>query len=341
MRKATDQFRSDQARRRREETTASEPPPADVSDRDDTLTLLFMCCHPELSAASAIPLTLRAVGGLTTAEIANAFLVPEATIAQRISRAKQRIKASSPAFATPTGDERLQRVRSVLQVLYLIFNEGYASSVGDDLLRTDLSGEAIRLARMVHRLLPDDAEVAGLLALMLLTDARRPARCGAEGELIPLTEQDRTLWDRALIVEGVALITGAVAMGAIGEYQLQAAIAAIHGAALRVEDTDWAQILALYGLLERMTGNPMVALNQAIATAMVHGPAAGLELLEPLDERLAGHYRLDAVRAHLFEMAGDGESAAAHYRAAANRTTNIPEQHYLTTRAARLKPRTH
>ena len=341
MRRRTDQFRSDQARRRREESAARrEPSNADVTDRDDTLILLFMCCHPDLSPASAIPLTLRAVGGLTTAEIANAFLVPEATMAQRVSRAKQRIKASGSQFSMPSSDQWPPRLRSVLHVLYLIFNEGYASSIGSDLYRSDLSGEAIRLTRMVHQVLPDDGEVAGLLALMLLTDARRPARSGADGALIPLAEQDRTLWDRRLIAEGVALITGAVAKGAVGEYQLQAAVAAVHDDAARAEDTDWPQILALYGLLERMTGNPMVALNQAVAAAMVHGPAAGLTLLEALDERLAGHYRLDAVRAHLFEMAGDAQAAVAHYRAAANRTTNMPEQHYLASRAARLRPRT-
>jgi RNA polymerase sigma factor (sigma-70 family) len=341
VRRMTDQLRSEQARRRREGVAAMrEPRAADVADRDDTLILLFMCCHPALTPASAIALTLRAVGGLTTAEIANAFLVPEATMAQRISRAKQRIKASGAPLRIPTSDERPQRLRSVLHVLYLVFNEGYTSSTGSDLHRAELSGEAIRLTRMVHRLLPDDGEVAGLLALMLLTDARRPARTDACGDLIPLAEQDRTLWDQGLIAEGIALISGAVAKGAVGEYQLQAAIAAVHDDAARVEDTDWPQILSLYGLLERMTGNPMVALNRAIVAAMVHGPTAGLKLLEALDGALAGHYRLDAVRAHLFEMAGDEQAALAHYRAAANRTTSIPEQHYLTTKAARLRART-
>jgi RNA polymerase sigma factor (sigma-70 family) len=337
VRRMTDQIRSDQARRRREEAVArSEPPTADVTDRDDTLILLFMCCHPELNAASAIPLTLRAVGGLTTAEIANAFLVPEATMGQRISRAKQRIKASAVPFRMPTSDELAERLRSVLHVLYLVFNEGYASSIGPDLHRSELSGEAIRLTRMVHRELPDDGEVAGLLALMLLTDARRSARAGPDGELIPLAEQDRALWDRELVDEGMALVTGAMDRGPVGEYQLQAAIAALHDDAAQAEDTDWPQILALYGALERMTGNPMVALNRAVAAAMVHGPTAGLTLLEPLDEPLAGHYRLDAVRAHLFEMAGDAQTAVTHYRAAASRTTSIPEQHYLTNKAARL-----
>jgi predicted RNA polymerase sigma factor len=296
-----------------------------------------MCCHPALTAPSAIALTLRAVGGLTTAEIANAFLVPEATMAQRISRAKQRIKASAVPFSMPSGPEREQRLRSVLHVLYLVFNEGYASSVGPDLQRVELSGEAIRLARMLHRALPGDGEVTGLLALMLLTDARRPARTGPGGELIPLAEQDRARWDRALIGEGVALVTGALAHGMVGEYQVQAMIAAVHDDAARVGDTDWPQILALYGLLERMTGNPMVTLNRAVAAAMVDGPEAGLKLLEPLDTELAGHYRLDAVRAHLFEMAGDAPAAVQHYRAAAARTTSVPEQRYLTTQAARVR----
>jgi RNA polymerase sigma factor (sigma-70 family) len=338
VRRMTDQIRSEIARRRREELAASIGMPAvEVTDRDDTLTLLFMCCHPVLTPASAIALTLRAVGGLTTAEIANAFLVPETTMAQRISRAKQRIKSSGVPFRMPLAEERAERLASVLHVLYLIFNEGYASSSGADLNRTELSGEAIRLARAVHRVLPDDGEVAGMLALMLLTDARRPARTGPGGELIPLDEQDRTLWDRRLISEGVELITSALAKAAVGPYQLQAAVAAVHDQARRVEDTDWSQILTLYGLLERMSGNPMVALNRAIAAAMVHGPAAGLTLLEDLDSQLAGHYRLDAVRAHLFEMAGDADAAVAHYRAAAGRTTSLPEQHYLTTKAARLR----
>jgi RNA polymerase sigma factor (sigma-70 family) len=338
VRKMTDRLRSEQARRRREDAAAlAEPPAVDVTGRDDTLILLFMCCHPALTPASAIALTLRAVGGLTTAEIAKAFLVPEATMAQRISRAKQRVKASGVPFGLPEGEERAGRLRSVLHVLYLIFNEGYTSTSGADLHRTELSGEAIRLARMMHATLPGDGEVTGLLALMLLTDARRPARTGAGGELIPLAEQDRARWDRELIAEGTALITGVLPGGVVGEYQVQAMIAAVHDEAASVGDTDWPQILTLYGLLERMTGNPMVALNRAIAAAMVHGPAAGLQLLEPLDEPLAGHYRLDAVRAHLFEMAGDTQAAMAHYRAAAARTTSIPEQRYLTTQAARLR----
>jgi predicted RNA polymerase sigma factor len=296
-----------------------------------------MCCHPALTPASAIALTLRAVGGLTTAEIASAFLVDEATMAQRIARAKQRIKSSGVPFRAPTRDEWAERLRAVLHVLYLIFNEGYTSSTGSELQRTELSEEAIRLTRTVQRMLPDDGEVTGLLALMLLIDARRPARTNAAGELIPLAEQDRALWDQGSIAEGLALVDSAVGKGSVGEYQLQAAIAALHDRAPRADETDWTQILALYGLLEQMTGNPIVTLNRAVAAAMAHGPAEGLALLDTVDERLNGHYRLDAVRAHLLEMAGDTEAALAHYRAAAQRTTSLPEQRYLATRAARLR----
>jgi RNA polymerase sigma factor (sigma-70 family) len=348
LRRFTDHLRSEMARRRREDAVASQvwaewafvpPPDAEVApDGDDTLTLLFMCCHPALTPASAIALTLRAVGGLTTAEIASAFLVPEATMAQRISRAKASIKSSNAGFVMPEGTERAERLSAVLHVLYLVFNEGYASSSGPLLQRTDLSNEAIRLTRVLHGLLPDDAEVAGLLALMLLTDARRAARTGPAGELIPLDEQDRTRWDPKLIAEGVALVSDALSRGAVGAYQLQAAIAAVHDEAARAEDTDWPQILALYRVLERMSDNPMVSLNRAIAAAMVHGPEAGLEQLRALDEdaRLRGHYRLDAVRAHLHERLGDRERAIAHYRAAAERTASIPERDYLTLKAARL-----
>ena len=341
-RRMTDHLRSETARRRREAFVARpeavEPPSLADIERDDTLILLFMCCHSALTPPSAIALTLRAVGGLTTTEIANAFLVPETTMAQRISRAKQSIKASGVPFRPPTSQERAERLSAVLHVLYLIFNEGYASSIGPTLQRSDLSNEAIRLTRAVHRLLPDDGEVAGLLALMLLTDARRPARTGPDGELIPLSEQDRTLWDRQAIDEGIALITATLSRGSVGPYQLQAAIAAVHDEAARTDDTDWLQILALYGLLKRMSDNPMVALNHAIAVAMVNGPRAGLDLLDRLDAdgRLAGHYRMDAVRAHLFEMSGDHPTAIAHYRAAASRTTSIPERDYLDTKAARL-----
>ncbi|HXB21886.1 MAG TPA: DUF6596 domain-containing protein [Candidatus Solibacter sp.] len=352
-RRMADQARSEMARRERETTVAIEvareveimAPTVDIeSDMapDDTLILLFMCCHPALTSSSAIALTLRAAGGLTTAEIANAFLVPEATMAQRISRAKQSIKASGVPFRLPSPQERAERLPAVLHVLYLIFNEGYASSVGAQLQRLDLAREAIRLARCVKTLLPDHAEVSGLLALMLLTDARRAARTGADQELIPLDKQDRTLWDRAEISEGIGLLTEALAQGSVGLYQLQAAIAAVHDEAARAEDTDWPQILALYELLKRVSPSPVVTLNHAIAAAMVHGPSKGLELLKALDTdaRLAGHYRLDAVRAHLLEMVGDFESAIKHYRIAAGRTTSLPEQNYLMTQAARLDDNT-
>jgi RNA polymerase sigma factor (sigma-70 family) len=343
FRRMTDHIRSESARRRRESEAVLEmdqlaPPVGAAPESDDTLILLFMCCHPALTPASAIALTLRAVGGLTTAEIAHAFLVPEATMAQRISRAKQSIKDSGIPFEMPTSSERTQRLRAVLHVLYLIFNEGYTSSGGRDLRRGDLSHEAMRLTRVVHYLQPDDTEVAGLLALMLLTDARRFARTSAARELIPLAEQDRALWDRQQIAEGVALLSATLPKGSVGPYQLQAAISAVHDEAARAEDTDWPQILALYDLLRRMSDNPMVTLNYAIAAAMVHGAAKGLELLDALkdDARVAEHHRLDAVRAHLLELGGDLEAAVRHYRAAAAKTANLPERNYLLTQAARL-----
>ncbi len=345
LRRITDQIRSESARRRRENALALDPAltpePLGIEtppQEDDALILLFMCCHPALTSASAIALTLRAVGGLTTAEIAHAFLVPEATMAQRISRAKQTIRDSGIPFQLPTTEERAQRLRSVLHVLYLIFNEGYTSSTGPGLRRDDLSFEAIRLTRIVRKLQPDDAEVAGLLALMLLTDARRLARTTADGELVPLAHQDRALWDRDQMAEGVALLSAALPKGSVGPYQLQAAIAAVHDEAARPEDTDWSQVLALYELLKRMSDNPMVMLNHAIAAAMVHGPSKGLELLAALDSdpRLAGHHRLEAVRAHLLEMANDHNGAITSYRIAAGRTTSIPERNYLMAQAARL-----
>jgi RNA polymerase sigma factor (sigma-70 family) len=349
-RRMTDQVRAESARRHREETVAArspadalvapgadaDPPP----EADDTLTLLFLCCHPALTPASQGALTLRAVGGLTTAQVAMAFLVPEATMAQRISRAKQTIRAAGARFAPPPPEERADRLRVVLQVLYLIFNEGYAASSGPDLQRAELTAEAIRLARELHRLLPDDGEVAGLLALMLLTDARRPARTLPDGSLVPLAEQDRSRWDAAAIAEGVALVTATLARAPVGPYQLQAAIAAVHDEAARATDTDWPQILVLYELLERLAPSPVVTLNHAVALAMVRGPLAGLDLLATLDDdgRLAGHHRLDAVRAHLLELAGDPTAAREHYRAAARRTTSLPERRYLEGRAARLEP---
>jgi RNA polymerase sigma factor (sigma-70 family) len=347
-RRMTDHLRRETARRLRETVAAAHleqaaPAPGleigAETDQDDTLILLFMCCHAALTPSSAIALTLRAVGGLTTAEIASAFLVPESTMAQRISRAKNSIKASGVPFRLPTSQERVERLRLVLHVLYLIFNEGYTTSAGPQLQRLELSHEAIRLTRAVHTLLPDDTEVAGLLALMLLTDARRTARTGPGGELVPLTKQDRSQWDRDEIAEGIALLTATLTKGSVGPYQLQAAIAAVHDEAARAEDTDWPQILALYDLLKRMLDNPMVMLNHAVASAMVHGPSAGLKLLSALDAdgRLKGHHRLDAVRAHLLELDGDHKGAIAHYLAAADRTTSLPERNYLMTQAARLR----
>jgi len=335
-------WRSDTARRRREELSGlmdpGTAPAADdpVPDRDDTLRLLFLCCHPVLTASSAIALTLRAVGGLTTAEIAAAFLVPEATMAQRISRAKQRIHTSGVPFQLPSQENWRERLGAVLHVLYLVFNEGYASSSGGELIRTDLSREAIRLGREVHRLRPDEPEVAGLLALMLLTDARRQARMGPHGELIPLDRQDRGRWDQAAIAEGVELVSRTLRLGSVGPYQLQAAIAAVHDEAARAEETDWPQILALYGVLERVQANPMVTLNRAVALAMVDGPRAGLDLLSTLDSSIGRHYRLAAVRGYLLEMAGDRAAAVAHLRTAAAGTGSKAEQRYLLTEIGRL-----
>jgi len=350
-RRLTDEWRSDQARRRREVTAAVQvpadelvgPPPGEPQPpaEDDTLTLLFMCCHPALSAPSQVALTLRAVGGLSTAEIASAFLVPEPTMAQRISRAKQNIKAAGMTFALPPEEERAGRLRVVRHVLYLIFNEGYTATSGPGLPRPELTSEAIRLARALHRLLPGDGEVTGLLALMLLTDARRPARTRADGSLVPLAEQDRSRWDRALISEGVALISSSLTGAPLGPYQLQAAIAAIHDEADRPEDTDWPQILVLYELLERISPNPVVTLNHAVAAAMVNGPQAGLALLAALDDdaRMSGRHRLQAVRAHLLEMAGQPAAARSCYQRAAQLSTSLPERRYLQHQAARLAER--
>jgi RNA polymerase sigma factor (sigma-70 family) len=342
-RRLTDLLRSEQARRRREETVARQVPPVtpaadEPMASDDTLILLFLCCHPALPPAGQIALTLRAVGGLSTAEVARAFLVPEPTMARRISRAKQRIRDSGIPFSLPPGPERLTRLGAVLHVLYLIFNEGYASTSGPSLQRSDLSTEAIRLARLLHRLLPEDSEVAGLLALMLLTDARRAARAGPGGELVPMADQDRSRWNADAIAEGVALITAALPRGPTGPYQLQAAIAALHDEAPSADATDWPQIEALYRLLLRITDNPMVALNHAVAVAMAYGPGAGLELLGKLDgdERIGADHRLHAVRAHLLELAGDPAAARAAYLVAATRAMTLPQQRYLHARAARL-----
>ncbi|MEV4294668.1 RNA polymerase sigma factor [Microbispora rosea] len=339
-RRLIDQMRSDHARRERESVTAAvEVPRQDVPDTDDTLVLLFLCCHPTLTAASQVALTLRAVGGLTTAEIARAFLVPEATMAARISRAKQRIKAAGSSFGLPDGAELQERLRVVLHVLYLIFNEGYTASSGSELHRADLAKEAIRLTRTVHAQLPGDGEVTGLLALMLLTHARRQARATPAGDLVPLDEQDRTKWDRGLVGEGVELIKAALAGPALGPYQLQAAIAATHADAATAEETDWPQVHALYLILERIAPNPMVTLNRAIALAEIEGPEAGLALLSTLDgdERMAGHHRLLSVRAHLLEKTGDRAGAYEHYRRAAKATASMAEQRYLESRAGRVR----
>jgi RNA polymerase sigma factor (sigma-70 family) len=349
QRRLTDHLRADVARQRREAAAAALLPPEawhipapDVEDveprEDDSLTLLFLCCHPSLSPASQLALTLRAVGGLTTAQIAAAFLVPEATMAQRISRAKATITSAGGRFEMPPDADVPDRLRVVLHVLYLMFNEGYTASSGDDLQRPELAAEAVRMTREVKARLPEDAEVAGLLALMLLTDARRPARTDAVGNLIPLAEQDRSLWNRRSIREGVDIITATLPRGRIGPYQLQAAIAAVHDEAPSAEDTDWREIMELYRLLERVSPNPMITLNHAVAAAMVDGPAAGLEILTTLelDERMVRHHRLEAVRAHLLEMAGDTDGARTAFRLAAQRTTSLPERRYLEGRAARL-----
>jgi RNA polymerase sigma factor (sigma-70 family) len=346
-RKLTDLLRAELARQRREQAVARQirpmelvSPAADAprEDSDDTLIVLFMCCHPSLSTASQIALTLRAVGGLTTTEIGRAFLVPEATMTRRITRAKQSIKDSGVPFRIPAHAERAERLAAVLHVLYLIFTEGYAATSGPSLLRPDLSAEAIRLARIVHRLMPDDPEAAGLLALMLLTDARRPARTGPEGALVPMAEQNRSLWNADYIREGIALITDALPRGSAGPYQLQAAIAAIHDQAPTIEATDWPQIAELYELLLQMSDNPVVALNHAVAVAMARGPQAGLDLLAELeaDQRIATDHRLAAVRAHLLEMTGERAAARDAYLVAAQRTLNLAQQRYLYAQAARM-----
>jgi RNA polymerase sigma factor (sigma-70 family) len=341
-RRLTDLLRSEQARQRREDKVTQWVlpeewlvPAADSSAgaSDDTLILLFLCCHPSLSAGSQIALTLRAVGGLTTTEIARAFLVPEATMTRRITRAKQSVKQAGARFSLPP--DRAERLDAVLKVIYLIFNEGYASTAGARLQRVELAAEGIRLARIVQGLLPDDTEVAGLLALMLLTDARRPARTSSTGELIPMAEQDRSLWLLDSIDEGVELITKTLPRGPVGPYQLQAAIAAVHDEAASWADTDWLQIVALYEVLLQFSDNPMVALNQVVAVAMVQGPDRGLELLAAIegDERVAKDHRLHAVRAHLLEQSGDTAGARVAYELAATLTTSLPQQRYLNAKA--------
>jgi RNA polymerase sigma factor (sigma-70 family) len=332
-------WRKDAARRRREDVYALEPtwPPCPASAVDDTLALVFLCCHPELTVPSQVALTLRALGGLSTGEIARALLVPEATVGQRISRAKARIRDTGAQFRTPTADERDERLPAVLHVLYLIFNEGYTATSGEALNRVELSSEAIRLTRQLRAILPEEGEVAGLLALMLLTDARRAARTRLDGALIPLAEQDRRRWDKAAIAEGVGIIEATLPVAKPGPYQLQAAIAAVHDEAADVTSTDWRQILALYDVLATLAPGPMVALNRTVAVAMVHGPAAALAELNDAaaDPALSGHHRVDAVRAHLLDELGDQEGAREYYLRAAQRTRSLPERRYLLARATR------
>jgi RNA polymerase sigma factor (sigma-70 family) len=342
-RRMAEAARADAARRRREAAAAAleSRDPGPLPDEDDTLAMLALCCHPVLTPASQVALTLRAVGGLTTAEIARAFLVPEATLGQRISRAKARITAAGGGFGVPGPDVVKERLGAVLHVLYLVFNEGHVASSGASLHRAELSGEAIRLARQLRARLPEDGEVAGLLALMLLTDARRPARTAPDGGLIPLAEQERGRWDAEAIAEGVALVEGALASAPIGPFQVQAAIAALHAEAPTAAETDWRQILALYELLTGLAPGPMVTLNRIVALAMVEGPEAGLTALETAaaEPALAGHHRLHAVRAHLLEQAGEEVEAGRAYRRAARATLSLPERRYLEARAAGLDGR--
>jgi len=346
-RRLTDMLRSEQARRRREDAAAgsavtglgaAQAGERPAGEADDTLIVLFMCCHPSLSTASQVALTLRAVGGLSTAEIARALLGSEQTVTRRITRAKQSIKDSGIPFALPAPGELAGRLQAVLRVLYLVFNEGYAATAGTVLMRADLADEAIRLTRALHAGLPDDAEVSGLLALTLLVHARHRARTSPEGSLIPMAEQDRSRWDQGLIAEGTALLTAALPRGPTGPYQLQAAIAAVHDEAASAEATDWPQIAALYGVLLRLQDNPVVALNHAVAVSMVTRPRAGLELLRRLgaDPRINADRRFHAVRAHLLEMAGDQAAALPAYRAAARAATNLQQQRYLNQQISRL-----
>jgi RNA polymerase sigma factor (sigma-70 family) len=343
-RRLIDRVRSEHARRQREERVIVGSPPSEIMgtatgdsepDQDDSLVLLLLCCHPALSPPTQIALTLRAVGGLTTAQIASAFFVPEATMAQRISRAKQGIREAGASFSMPPPAEMAGRMRAALHVLYLIYNEGHTASSGETITRLDLTQEAIRLTRQLHAVRPDDAEVMGLLALMLLTEARRPARLDSAGRLVDLPDQDRRLWDRSLIAEGVQLVTEALQMGQPGAYQLQAAIAAVHDEARGVEDTDWTEILLLYQLLDQIAPNPMATLNRALALAMVQGPQAGIRLLATLDgdKRVASHHRLYAMRGHLLQLAGEPAAAAEAFETAARRCTSLPERAYLQERA--------
>ncbi|WP_033263411.1 RNA polymerase sigma factor [Amycolatopsis vancoresmycina] len=344
-RRLTDHWRSESARRRREETVAVREPVTVVAGpgeerpaaEDDTLSLLFLCCHPAVSPPSQVALTLRAVGGLTTAQIASAFLVPEATMTRRITRAKESIAAAGSTFSEPSPADFPARLQVVLQVLYLIFNEGYTATSGENLLRVELATEAIRLTRAVHALIPGEGEVAGLLALMLLTDARRAARTGPDGELVPLPEQDRAQWDAAMIAEGVSLVRATLGRGPVGPYQVQAAIAALHAEAPGTDETDWPQIVELYGVLGELMPGPVVTMNLAVALAQVAGADAGLAVLDGIDAKAGVGRRVDAVRAHLLERAGRPADALEHYLKAAKRTESGPERRYLEAQAARVE----
>jgi RNA polymerase sigma-70 factor (ECF subfamily) len=314
--------------------------PADDEDvPDERLRLFFTCCHPALPLDAQVALTLRCLAGLSTPEVARAFLVPAATMAQRIVRAKRKIKGARIPFRVPEGDELLARLPGVLRIVYAIFTEGYAASGGPELVRADLADEAIRLARILHRLLPGEREVAGLLALLLLVDARREARTGPDGQLVLLDEQDRSRWDRESIEEGRRLVVAALQGGRPGPYVLQAAIAAVHDEAADVATTDWPQVVALYDVLADVAPSPVVALNRAVAVAMRDGPAAGLELLDALaaDERLRGYHLLPAARADLLRRLGRRAAAAAAYREALSLVGNEPERAYLTRRLAEVQ----
>lgn len=343
-RRVVDIARSDTARRAREltharlqQTAAVEPVP---EAQDDSLELLLLCCHPVLSPASSIALTLRAVAGLTTGEIARAFLVPETTMARRITRAKEAIHAAGASFPEPEPPQRAVRLASALHVLYLLFNEGYAASSGERLIRPDLAAEAIRLTRMAHRAAPQAPEAAGLLALMLLAEARGAARLDDGGDIVTIDQQDRSRWDRSLIAEGVALAEQALASGPVGPYQLLAAISALHSEAATVEETDWPQILALYELLDRVAPNPMASLGRAVALAEVRGPDAALALLAELakDPRLAEHHRFLATRAHVLTRLGERSAARTEWARAAASAGNAVERRWLEARATRLEP---